>query len=164
MSDLKYFNPLYVVKRNGQREIADFSKVDQRLNWLNSYPFQLSCNASFIAQKVRDEITDGIETKILDEHAAKVAADFAAYNPDFATLAMRIAVSNHQKNTSDCFSNCVELCYRNKKTNGTSTACQPEILQVCTTTQNSSKQNGCVRSRLLIYRFWIFGIAGSLLY
>lgn len=114
----KFFNPIYVVKRNGQRELADFSKVDHRLNCLNSYPFQLSCNASFVAQKVRDEITDGISTKILDEYAAKVAAEFGAYNPEFLTLAMRISVSNHQKNTSDCFSNCVETCYRNKKLNG----------------------------------------------
>lgn len=116
--DNKFFNQIYVVKRNGHREIANFGKVDNRLNFLNSRPYQLSCNASFVAQKVRDEITDGISTVKLDEHAAKVAAELGAHNPEFLTLAARIAASNHQKNTSDCFSNAMEMCYRNKKMNG----------------------------------------------
>lgn len=106
----------FVIKRSGRREPLDYSKVDEHLNKLNSYPYQLSCNASFVAQKVRNTITSGITTRELDEFASKTATDFAMYDTDFQILAARIAISNHQKNTRDCFSECVKACYENYKT------------------------------------------------
>lgn len=113
MEDI-YFKSIYVVKRNGQKEIADFSKVDARLNYLNSRPYQLLVNASFVSQKVREQITDGISTKKLDEFASEIASNMGDINPEFQKLAARISISNHQKNTSDCFSGAVETCYRNR--------------------------------------------------
>ena len=109
----------YVTKRNGNQQAVDWTKVDGRLNYLNSHPTQLSCNASFVADRVREmEGEDGMSTKMFDERGAKVAEDFAAQNPDFAVLSSRISVSNHHKNTLDCFSSTTEVCYRNRKTVG----------------------------------------------
>jgi ribonucleoside-diphosphate reductase alpha subunit len=106
----------FVTKRNGNKQAVDWNKVDGRLNYLNSHPTQLSCNASFVADRVREMDGEcGMETKYFDERAAKVAQDFAAQNPDFAILSSRISVSNHHKNTLDCFSSTMEACYRNRK-------------------------------------------------
>lgn len=106
----------FVTKRNGNKQAVDWTKVDGRLNHLNSYPTQLSCNASFVAERVKEmDGENGLDTKFLDERAAKIAADFAAQNPDFLILSSRISVSNHHKNTLDCFSSTVEACYRNRK-------------------------------------------------
>lgn len=106
----------YIKKRNGNTEPVNWSKVDGRLNYLNSRFTQLGCNASFVAERVREmDGENGMETKLLDERAAKVAADFATQNPDYLILSARISVSNHHKNTLDCFSSTMELCYRNRK-------------------------------------------------
>lgn len=106
----------FVTKRNGQQEVVDWSKVDGRLNYLNSHPTQLKCNASFVSDRVREtDGENGMETKILDERAAKVAADLASLDPDYLVLSSRICVSNHHKNTLDCFSSTMEACYRNRK-------------------------------------------------
>lgn len=116
MSDKsKYYTPRYVTKRDGSQEIVDLTKIDARLNYLCSKPYQLKANASYVAQTVRDQVVNGIETRALDEYAMKVCANLAAFNPEYLKLAARIAVDNHQKNTNDCFSGCVETCFRNKK-------------------------------------------------
>jgi ribonucleoside-diphosphate reductase alpha subunit len=108
----------FVKKRNGSLQAVDFAKIDERLNMLNSRPYQLRCNASFVSQKVQEEVINQVDTKTLDEYASKVAAEMGSYDPDYMVLATRIAVSNHQKSTSDCFSNTMSYCYRNRQLNG----------------------------------------------
>lgn len=116
-----------VTKRNQTQVPVDWTKVDGRLNYLNSKPYQLTCNASFVADRVREmDGDDGMATKMLDERACKVAEDFADRDPDFIILSMRIMVSNHHKNTHDCFSSTVEDCYRNRKTVGRGTSSRSE--------------------------------------
>jgi ribonucleoside-diphosphate reductase alpha subunit len=109
----------YVTKRNNIQVPVDWSKVDGKLNYLNSKPTQLPCNASFVADRVREmDGENGMETKMFDERAIKVAEDFADRDPAFLELSLRIMVNNHHKNTLDCFSSTVEACYRNRKTVG----------------------------------------------
>jgi ribose 5-phosphate isomerase RpiB len=46
--------------------------------------------------KVIDQLYDTIETSKIDELAAEQCASLSTQHPDFATLAARIIISNHQ--------------------------------------------------------------------
>jgi len=104
-----------VLKRNNEYEDVSFDKVLMRLKNLSS---DLHINVSEIAQKVCTRIYDGVKTCELDELAAYLCSSMSIDNPDYSTLASRIIISNHQKNTSPSFSETVNILYDNKDING----------------------------------------------
>ena len=104
-----------VLKRNNEYEDVSFDKVLMRLKNLSS---DLHINVSEIAQKVCTRIFDGVKTCELDELAAYLCSSMSIDNPDYSTLASRIIISNHQKNTSPSFSETVGILYDNKDING----------------------------------------------
>jgi len=61
-----------------------------------------------IAQKVLAQIYDGVKTSELDELAAQLAASLSTLHPDYAILACRLTVSNHQKNTDENFTKVIK--------------------------------------------------------
>ncbi len=89
-------NTMYVVKRNGTKEKIMFDKVQQRLNKVSK---GLDVNTTLIAQRVLSRIYNGVKTSELDELAAQLAIGLSTTHYDYGTLAARIAVTNHQKNT-----------------------------------------------------------------
>ena len=95
---------MQVVKRNGEHENVSFDKVLQRIRKASR---GLSVKADVLAQQVLARIVDGITTTELDELTAQMAAPLSTTHPDWGTLASRIAISNHHKNTSDRFSEVV---------------------------------------------------------
>jgi ribonucleoside-diphosphate reductase alpha chain len=104
-----------VLKRNNEYEDVSFDKVLMRLKNLSS---DLHINVSEIAQKVCTRIFDGVKTCELDELAAYLCSSMSIDNPDYSTLASRIIISNHQKNTSPSFSETIKILYDNKDING----------------------------------------------
>ena len=95
-----------VQKRNGALEPVSFDKVLQRIR--NSSR-GLTVNPDALAQQVLSRIVDSIKTSELDELAACMAASLCTTHPDWGTLAARIAISNHQKNTEPHFSKVVHI-------------------------------------------------------
>jgi len=95
---------MQVVKRNGEHENVSFDKVLQRIRKASR---GLSVKADVLAQQVLARIVDGITTTELDELTAQMAAPLSTTHPDWGTLASRIAISNHHKNTSDSFTQVV---------------------------------------------------------
>ena len=95
-----------VVKRNGQPEEMLFDKVTKRISKLNSEPefTKLNVQPDKVAQKVFTSMYDGISTAEIDNLTAEVAIGMITENPDYETLAMRVSVSNLQKNSPKCFS------------------------------------------------------------
>jgi ribonucleoside-diphosphate reductase alpha subunit len=95
-----------VVKRNGQSEEMLFDKVTKRISKLNSEPefTKLNVQPDKVAQKVFTSMYDGISTAEIDNLTAEVAIGMITENPDYETLAMRVSVSNLQKNSPKCFS------------------------------------------------------------
>ncbi len=87
---------MFVVKRNGTQEAVAFEKVQERLTKASE---GLAVNPVKVAQGVLTRIIDGITTAELDAIAANLAFAWSTTNPDYATLAARIAISNHQKAT-----------------------------------------------------------------
>ena len=61
--------------------------------------------------KVIDQLHDKIETKKIDELAAEQCAALSTQHCDYATLAARIVISNHQKNTCASFSQAMSQLY-----------------------------------------------------
>jgi ribonucleoside-diphosphate reductase alpha chain len=89
---------MFVVKRDGHKEEVSFDKVLHRIQ--NLAKGLEHVNPTLVAQKVCTQIQNNIKTTQLDEFAAETATTMSARNhPNYALLAARILVSNHQKNT-----------------------------------------------------------------
>ena len=99
-----------VVKRGGEIEEVSFDKVTKRIKNLSH---DLSVNAHMIAQKVCQSIYDGVKTTELDELTGQVCASLGTEELDYSTLASRIIISNHHKNTSPSFSETISSLYNN---------------------------------------------------
>ena len=127
-----------VQKRNGEHENVSFDKVLQRIRRTAR---GLSVNSDVLAQQVLSQIYDGVKTAELDELAAQIAASLSTTHPDWATLASRIAISNHHKKTSDSFCEVmIELSKQvNAKTGESVSYIHPEILELCHNDRARSK-------------------------
>jgi len=93
-----------VQKRSGDLEGVSFDKVLQRIRAASK---GLSVNPDALAQQILSRIVDKIHTSELDELTAQMAASLSTTHPDWGTLAARVAVSNHHKNTDPVFSNVI---------------------------------------------------------
>lgn len=59
-------------------------------------------NPDLVAQKVCNQLTDGIKTSELDNFAAEICAMMQArFHPNYGKLAARIVIDNHHKTTPD---------------------------------------------------------------
>lgn len=99
-----------VSKRNGELEEVSFDKV---LNRIRNLSDNLNVNIFDVAQKVCTRIYDNVKTSELDELAAHICSSMITEHPDYGTLAAKIIISNHHKNTSPSFSETITLLYNN---------------------------------------------------
>jgi len=89
---------LYVIKRNGQREPVSFNEILERIRKLSDGIDHV--NPDLVAQKVCNQLSDGVKTSELDDFAAEVCAMMQArFHPNYGKLAARIIIDNHHKNT-----------------------------------------------------------------
>jgi ribonucleoside-diphosphate reductase alpha chain len=108
---------MHVVKRDGKKESVSFDKVLRRMQKIAK---GLSVQPDSIAQRVLSQIYDGVNTSELDELAAQLAASLSTVHPDYATLASRLTISNHHKNTDGNFKKVVkELSHQRLDHTGT---------------------------------------------
>jgi ribonucleoside-diphosphate reductase alpha chain len=110
-------NEMRVTKRDGKLEDIAFDKILTRIKKLGQEA-GIQINYSSLAMKVIDQLYDKIETTKIDELAAEQCAALSTQHPDYGTLASRIVVSNHQKNTEPLFSNVVSALYEFKNVHG----------------------------------------------
>jgi ribonucleoside-diphosphate reductase alpha subunit len=121
---------MQVVKRNGKHEDVSFDKV---LNRIQLAAQGLEVNPTLIAQRTLLRIYDGVKTSELDELAAQLSISLMTTNLDYGTLAARIAVSNHHRNTSDKFTEVVhELAHQTMdKTGEPLSNVSQELVELC---------------------------------
>jgi len=132
-----------VKKRNGNTEEVSFDKVLHRLKQLaNKSPPLSQINIYNIAQKVCTRIYDGVETSALDELASHICASMIATHPEYGTLASRIIISNHQKNTSPSFSETIFLLYNHKTNDVKSPLVSKELYDIVM--KNKNKLNDVI--------------------
>jgi len=99
-----------VTKRNGELEEITFDKILTRIKKLGQEA-SIQINYQQLVMKVIDQLYDKISTTKIDELAAEQCAALSTFHPDYGTLAGRIIVSNHQKNTTNKFSEVMESLY-----------------------------------------------------
>jgi ribonucleoside-diphosphate reductase alpha chain len=98
---------MYVTKRNGTKVPVSFNEVLTRIQRLAEGLAHV--NPDLVAQKVCNQIQDGIKTSELDEFAAETCAMMQArYHPNYGKLAARILIDNHQKLTNTSLFNVVD--------------------------------------------------------
>ena len=108
---------MYVIKRSGEKEIVSFDKILQRIkNTASEANIQLNFTA--LTMKVIDQLFDNITTTQIDEVTSDQCASLASTHPDYNSLAGRIVVSNHQKNTLSSFSEIMNQLYHFKDKHG----------------------------------------------
>jgi ribonucleotide reductase alpha subunit len=111
-------NEMRVQKRNGQLEEISFDKILLRIKKLGAEA-NIHINYSSLVMKVIDQLYDKIPTTKIDELAAEQCASLSTLHPDYGTLAARIVVSNHHKNTQANFSDIVLKLYNFQDIRGT---------------------------------------------
>ena len=99
-----------VTKRNGKLQEIAFDKILERVRKLGQEA-KVQINYSALTMKVIDQLYDKIETTKIDELAGEQCASLSTQHPDYGTLASRIVISNHQKNTDSVFSNVMKTLY-----------------------------------------------------
>ena len=130
-----------VIKRNGEAEEVSFDKV---LNRIRKISDNLSVNVFDIAQKVCSRIYDNVKTSELDELAAHICSSMITDHPDYGSLAARIIVSNHHKNTSPSLSETINILYNNTDVHGeTNPLVSDEVYEVVM--KNKEKLNSYLK-------------------
>ena len=94
---------MYVIKRDGRKELMMFDKITARVRKL-CYGLNGLVDPLKVAMRVIEGLYDGVTTSELDNLASEIAASMTVQHPDYARLAARIAVSNLHKNTKKTFS------------------------------------------------------------
>lgn len=110
-------NEMNVTKRNGVLETVSFDKILQRMKRQGKED-NIKVNYTALAMKVIDQLYDGISTIKIDELSAEQCASMASVHYDYNTLAGRIIVSSHQKNTEQSFSQVMSELYNFIDKNG----------------------------------------------
>jgi ribonucleoside-diphosphate reductase alpha chain len=101
---------MFVIKRNGDQVPVSFDEVLQRIRKLSEGLDHV--NPDLVAQKVCNQLVDGMQTSKLDEFAGETCAMMQArYHPNYGKLASRIVIDNHQKITPPTLLECVEKLY-----------------------------------------------------
>ena len=120
-----------VTKRNGSTESVEFDKITKRLQNLISESDLKYLDPVKIAQKVINNLHDGINTTELDILSASICAHLCSEEPNYGLLGGRICVSNLHKMTPNTFYECVELLMQNHdKNNDSSPMLNNEIYNI----------------------------------
>jgi len=93
---------MFVVKRDGRKELMMFDKITARVRKL-CYGLNDLVDPVKVAMRVIEGLYDGVTTSELDNLAAEISATLTTAHPDYAKLAARISVSNLHKNTKKSF-------------------------------------------------------------
>jgi ribonucleoside-diphosphate reductase alpha subunit len=101
-----------VIKRDGRRERMLFDKITSRITRL-CWGFDVKIvDPALVTQRVVSGLHDGVHVVKIDELAAETAAYLSIEQPEYSSLAARIAISNIHKQTSKSFSTVVTLLYQ----------------------------------------------------
>ncbi len=108
---------MFVTKRNGNLEELSFDKILNRIKKLGQEA-NININYQQLIMKVINQLCDKIPTTKIDELVSQQCASMSTIHPDYNTLASRIVVSNHQKNTISSFYLTMKQLYEFKDNNG----------------------------------------------
>ncbi len=99
-----------VLKRNGKYENVGFDKILKRVKSIGT-ECGIKLNYTAFVMKVIDQLYDGIPTTKIDELTAEQCAALSVQHLDYNTIAGRIVISNHHKNTKSSFFSVMKKLY-----------------------------------------------------
>lgn len=103
-----------VEKRSGVLTSVDTGEIERRMEFLATNPTPLKNVDVFnLARSIVNSLYNGIKTSNIDELSMTCAAERGGDEPEYLTLAARIAVNNHQKNTLGTFYDRMKLLMDN---------------------------------------------------
>jgi len=112
---------MMVVKRNGKKEIISFDKILKRLRTMGEMAPRLTgVIYTSLAMKVIEQLCNDITTTKIDELTAEQCHAMYSIHPDYNTLASRVIISCHHKNTLDSFSKSMKKLHDYKDKQGKS--------------------------------------------
>ena len=104
-----------VIKRSGKKEVISFDKILNRIKKIGKENnSNLDVNYTSLTVKIIDRLYPNIPTTLIDELTAQQCASLSTTNPDYGTLASRILISNHHKNTDNNFFKVTKQLYNFK--------------------------------------------------
>ena len=109
---------MYVLKRNGEREIVAFDKILARLKTLGAQAKISGVNYTTLVIKIIDQLYDNISTTKIDELTAQQCAMMSVQHPDYGTLGSYIIISNAHKNISSGFYAAMRALYEYRDSRG----------------------------------------------
>ena len=115
--DFEKEKDMFVIKRNGKKEIISFDKILKRIKKMGM-ECHVKINYTNLAMKVIENLYDNISTTNIDELSASQCASMSSINPEYNVIASKIIMSNHHKNTSSSFVSVVKQLYKHKNKNG----------------------------------------------
>jgi len=96
-----------VITRSGNTESVRFDTITDKIKSLSEedpkWGKKLDIDPVFVSQNVCNLIFNGITTSELDEFSASFSSTMFKKDPDYLTLAGRISINNHHKNTPGSF-------------------------------------------------------------
>ena len=123
---------MYVLKRNGKKEIISFDKILKRGKSIAKEFGLANIIHAQLAMKVIDQLYDNIQTTKIDELMAEQCASMASTHPDYTKMASAITISNLQKNTSSSFYETIKKLYDFKDVNNASyKLIHEDIMKIC---------------------------------
>tara|TARA_B100000963_G_scaffold202727_1_gene176529 strand:- start:28859 stop:31492 length:2634 start_codon:yes stop_codon:yes gene_type:complete len=112
-------NEDFVIKRSGKKEVISFDKILNRIKKIGKENnSNLDVNYTSLTVKIIDRLYPNIPTTLIDELTAQQCASLSTTHPDYGTLASRILISNHHKNTDNNFFKVTKQLYNFKDVNG----------------------------------------------
>jgi hypothetical protein len=100
---------MVVQKRDGRDEAISVDKILNRLQNLGSQANLTHINYQQLTMKVIEQLFSGISTSKIDDLSAEQCTSQSTTHLDYGTLASRIVVSNHHKNTLADFAKVVKM-------------------------------------------------------
>jgi len=112
-------NQFFVITRSEKKEALDLVKIVTRITGLvNRVPKIDNVDEGALAVEVISNIKSGITTADIDDLTASIACAKSLTNINYLSLATRIALDNHKKNTSDSFREKIKSLYLFRAANG----------------------------------------------
>lgn len=107
---------MMIITRTGKKEPLDTNQIVKRIQTLmNRSPKISHINPYELMLEVCKGLKNDMTTYQIDEYAAQASASLSLKNPHYLTIAARIAIDNHQKNTMRSFVDKMRLAYINDK-------------------------------------------------
>lgn len=110
LTETKMDNQMYVIKRNGEKQVMLFDNITKRNQKLSK---DLNIDTTSLSMSVIQGLKSGMTTREIDYLSCENAIYKSTYEPNYAILASRIAINDLHKTTPNTFRECIEKLHKN---------------------------------------------------